>query len=718
MDRALTPRAEVRENLMVITRLPNKSCLRRFAISCLSIVLVSLVFSATVWGQSAESTPQLKLMPLPRSVKIESGALVLDFHFHAGIEGSHDVRLDAAMGRFLERLDRECGGIRRAQADPAGAAANVLHLKVDGPGGAVQGVDEDESYRLTITPTSALLTAATDVGAMHGMETFLQLIATENDGCQLPAVTVDDAPRFRWRGFMLDVSRHFESVDVIKRTIDGMAMAKLNVFHWHLSDDQGFRAESRKFPRFTEAASNGMFYTQEQMREVVAYARGRGIRVVPEFDMPGHTSSWLLAYPEIGAGEDIRALPTVFGIPQAELDPSNEKTFKFLEIFIGEMSEIFPDTFFHIGGDETAGKGWLENPRIVEFMKKQDLKTPADLQAYFNRRLLAILARHGKKMMGWDEILSPALPKDILIQSWRGGASLSQGAEQGFEGILSAPYYLDAQKTAAEMFLADPLPVETKLTADQQRLILGGEVCMWGEQIYPETVDSRVWPRTIATAERLWSPQADRDVPDMYRRLRFTSLELENIGLTHISGPEKLRRNLSGSAHPEALDVMASVIEPASFSDRYQGQHTDALSSLDRLVDAVVPDPVSRQQIAREIEEALTPGQTGDAMVAEMQLRKRFMAWQEAAPQVEAMAQYSPRLSDLQTRAMQLGELGTMGLEALAYLEEHTSAPAGWKDAQMATISVAEKPSALVRFVFLPALRKLVDAAATTADRP
>ncbi len=376
---------------------------------------------------------------------------------------------------------------------------------------------------------------------------------------------------------MIDVSRHFEPVSVIERTLDAMVVAKLNVFHWHLSDDQGFRAESKKFPRFTAEASDGLFYTQDQMREVVAYARARGIRVVPEFDMPGHTSSWILAYPEYGAGEDIKELPRVFGIPQAELDPSNEKTYKFLDAFIGEMSEIFPDAYFHIGGDETKGNGWLENPRIAAFMQKKSFKAPPDLQAYFNQRLLPILTKHGKKMVGWDEILNPALPKDIMIQSWRGEASLSQGAAQGYSGILSAPYYLDAQKTSEMMFLADPVPADTKLTADQQKLIIGGEVCMWAEQLNPETVDSRVWPRTLAIAERFWSPQSDRDVADMYRRLRLTSLELEDVGVTHISGPEKLRRSLAEIRHPDQLDLFASVLEPVSFHERYQGQHTDAL---------------------------------------------------------------------------------------------------------------------------------------------
>jgi hexosaminidase len=679
----------------------------------LCFLLTFIAFALQGQAQADEPAQQLHLMPLPRSVTLQPGQLVLDSHFHAGIDGNHDARLDAALGRFLERLDRACGGIRRAQSDAGTNATNVLVLKVAAPGAEVQGIDEDESYTLTVVPQSATLTAATDVGAMHGMETLLQLVTLSEGTCHLPAVSIDDAPRFRWRGFMLDVSRHFEPIDVIKRTIDGMAIAKLNVFHWHLSDDQGFRAESKKFPRFTEAASNGQFYTQEEMRDVVAYARARGIRVVPEFDVPGHTSSWLLAYPEIGAGEDIRALPNVFGIPQAELDPSNEKTFKFLDTFVGEMAEIFPDAYFHIGGDETAGKGWLENPRIVEFMKKQDLKAPADLQAYFNRRLLPILQKHGKKMMGWDEILNPALPKDIVIQSWRGEASLSQGAQQGFAGILSAPYYLNIQKTAAEMFLADPLPASTSLSADQQRLILGGEACQWGEHIHAETVDSHVWPRLLAVAERFWSLQSDRDVNDMYRRMRITSLELEDVGLTHITGPEKLRRNLWGSAHPEALDVMASVTEPAMFGERYQGQHTDALTSLDRFIDSIVADPTARQEIARDIDAVVSADPKADAKTAEAGLRHRFEQWQTAAPAIEARADSSPRLSDLAVRAKQMQSLGSMGLEALSLLDDHACPASGWRDSQITVIDAAGKPSGLIRFVFLPAMRKLVDAASS-----
>ena len=683
----------------------------------LLFVFCSIFTGKPLWSEEAGTNPAapLRLMPLPRSVTVGTGHLLLDTHFAAGFASAHDARLDAALDRMTRRLDRQCGDIRRSQYLSTSGGSPVLTVKVAGAGAAVQSVDEDESYQLNITSSQATLSAATDVGAMHGMETLLQLVSLDGNSCTLPAVTVDDAPRFRWRGFMIDVSRHFEPVAVIERTLDGMAVAKLNVFHWHLSDDQGFRAESKKFPKLTEIGSGGEFYTQDQMREVVAYARARGIRVVPEFDIPGHTSSWILAYPEYGSGEHITELPTVFGIPKAELDASNENTYKFIDAFVGEMAAIFPDAYFHIGGDETQGKGWLENPRIMAFMQKKGFKTPAELQAYFNQRLLPILTKHGKKMIGWDEILNPALPKDIMIQSWRGEASLSAGATQGYGGILSAPYYLDGQKTSEAMFLADPVPADTKLTAEQQQLILGGEVCMWSEQLYPETVDSRVWPRTMAIAERFWSPQSDRDVADMYRRLNLASLELEDVGLTHIAGPQKLRRNLLGSLNPEPLDLLASVTEPVSFHERYQGQHTDRLTSLDRLVDAVVPDPPLRQEIAREVDEIVNPSQAGNAERAKVELRKRFIQWQQAAPELGVWARRSARLSDTEIRARQLGALGQVGLESLAYLETHTVPTSAWKDNQMATITDAEKPSALVRFVFLPALRKLVQAASGDA---
>ena len=700
-----------------------------------------LITGALVLTMTASAQTPLSLMPLPSSITVGNGALTVTpagggpstFTYNYG--QTHDPRLEAAVRRSLIRLGRTCGGeVLRSTIDHPTPANPSLLINVAAPGASLQTIDEDESYQLRVTTQQVTLTAPNDLGAMHGLETLLQLATMQHGACVLPVVDINDVPRFRWRGFMLDVSRHFEPVGTVERTLDGMAAAKLNVFHWHLSDDQSFRAESKKYPRLTETASEGEFYTQDQLREVVAYARARGIRVVPEFDMPGHGSSWIMAYPELAPQAPIATLPVVYGMPTAVLDPTRKTTYKFINSLVEEMGRIFPDAYFHIGGDEVRGEAWLADPQVAAFMKKKGYAKPAQLQAYFNQQLEDILKKHDKKMIGWDEILDPALPKTILIQSWRGEASLSDGARRGYQGVLSAPYYLDGQKTSAQMFLADPIPAETTLTADQQKLILGGEVCMWAEQLNNETIDSRVWPRTMAVAERFWSPQADRDVSDMYLRLRINSLKLEDLGLRHISGPETVRRNLLLEPNPQALDVLASVLEPVDFHERSKLQHTNGWTSLDRLVDAVVPDPPSRQHVAGEVDaiaaNVTLPSPPDSALdlsgdvpqgpmppkeVAFRRLRQRFLSWQSARTRLLRDVQQTPRLSDAATRAGQLGELAGVGLSALAYLESHTAPPAGWQAQQMSILDVVAQPSALVRFTVLNSMRKLVVAAAQTS---
>jgi len=701
-----------------------------------------LITAASIAAAKVPPPPlsPLALMPLPSSITRGEGAFTVTpagggpstFTYNYG--QTHDPRLEAAIRRALIRLGHTCGGeVLRSTIDhPAPTNASLL-INVAAPGEPVQTLDEDESYELRVTSDGATLTAATDLGAMHGLETLLQLATTQQGACVLPAVTIHDVPRFRWRGFMLDVSRHFEPVGAVERTLDGMAAAKLNVFHWHLSDDQGFRAESKKFPRLTEVASEGEFYTQDQLREVVAYARARGIRVVPEFDMPGHGSSWIMAYPDLAPGKPIKTLPVVYGMPTAVLDPTRKSTYKFISTLVDEMGRIFPDAYFHIGGDEVQGEAWLADPEITAFMKKKGYDKAAQLQAYFNLQLEEILKKHDKKMIGWDEILDPALPKTILIQSWRGEASLSDGARQGYQGILSAPYYLDGQKSSAQMYLADPVPTDTTLTPEQQKLILGGEVCMWAEQLNTETVDSRIWPRTMAIAERFWSPQNDRDVSDMYRRLRINSLGLEDVGLRHISGPETVRRNLLLKRDPEALDVLASVLEPVDFHARSGLQHTNGWTALDRLVDAVVADPPSRQQVAGEVEAIagnitvpppadpklqldlsgdVPEGSVPSREAAFHRLRQRFLSWQAAETRLLEDVQETPRLSDVAARAEQLGELAEVGLSSLAFLESRTAPPPGWQEKQLAALDAAAQPAALVRFTVLYSMRKLVLAAA------
>ncbi len=263
---------------------------------------------------------------------------------------------------------------------------------------------------------------------------------------------------------MIDCSRHFIPLDVIMRTLNGMAAVKLNVFHWHLSDDQGFRIESKVFPKLTGEGSDGLFYTQEQAKEVVAYARKLGIRVVPEFDMPGHTTSWAVGYPELASGPGPFSIERHFGVFNPVLDPTKESTYQFIDQFVGEMATIFPDPYMHIGGDENNGVEWKENPGIQAFAREHNLHGTAAIQAYFNQRLLPILTKHGKKMIGWDEVLTPGLPKDVMVQSWRGFDSLAAGAKQGYSGILSAGYYLDHMDSTADHYRVDPVPANSNLT--------------------------------------------------------------------------------------------------------------------------------------------------------------------------------------------------------------------------------------------------------------
>jgi hexosaminidase len=374
------------------------------------------------------------------------------------------------------------------------------------------------------------------------------------------------------------------------------------------------------------------------------------------------------------------------------------------------MSQIFPDLYMHIGGDESAGVQWKANPKIQAFMRAHSLKDSAALQAYFNQRLLKILEKHKKRMVGWDEILNPALPKDVVIQSWRGAKSLSDAAKLGYQGILSQPYYLDGMKSAKEHYLSDPLPSSSDLTPEQRKLVLGGEVCMWGEHINARSIDSRIWPRTAAIAERFWSPESVNNVDDMYRRLETESIRLEGLGLTHLSHEAAALRELAGTDNIDALRVFSSVLEPVSFGERYHQQHTSQLTPLNNLVDAIRPDPPSRHDTNRLTHQFLKAPTASEG--ARILLEKDFESWIAAAPAIKAQLASSPLLALAEPRAEQLPGLATAGIEALNYLSKGAKAPAGWKQRNLALIEAAKKPQAIVRFTFLSPLEELVNAVA------
>ena len=674
-----------------------------------NLVTMSVASSQEAPARSSAAGFANTLMPQPAQLSAAEDRLVITTSFSTVTDHFRDARLDAAITRSLVRIENR-SSVFLPTAPQTNLASATLVVSVDGPGGTIQSIDEDESYSLEITSSSAHLRAATVVGAMHGLATLEQLIQSDASGYFLPAVVIHDTPRFRWRGLMIDCGRHFIPVDVLKRTLDGMASVKLNVFHWHLSEDQGFRMESKAFPRLTEFGSDGLFYTQEQAREIVAYARDRGIRVVPEFDMPGHTSAWFVGYPDLASAPGPFQIERKFGVFDPVMDPTRESTYKFLDAFIGEMAAIFPDHFFHIGGDENNGVEWKRNPRIQSFMHEHNLKDTAALQNYFNQRLLKLLEKHGKHMIGWDEILTPDLPKDVMVQSWRGFGSLAAGAKNGYNGILSAGYYLNLMSPAEAHYAVDPLPDNTDLSAEQQTHILGGEACMWEEQTSALDIDSRLWPRTAAIAERLWSPRNVNDVDDMYRRLGVESLRLEGFGLTHISQEAVSLRQLSGTEQIGPLQTLASVLEPIPFDERAHLQHANQLTPLDLLVDALPPDPPSRHDFELLVRNYLHLQKSGERAQAQTELTAAFNAWITSRPGILHLMADSPLLAQAEPRAQQLSELGEAGLEAVSYLSSGLPAAAGWKAARLAVLDEAEKPQALVRFTVIKPLRDLVNA--------
>ncbi|SDC68814.1 beta-N-acetylhexosaminidase [Williamwhitmania taraxaci] len=547
------------------------------------------LFAAILISANLSATNTLNLMPYPSEVKFGVGKFTVDKSLRISIQGQYNNRLTPNVGRFVQRLSKRTTITLDRDTIITGKPNATFTIAVNRSG--IVKLGEDESYRLIIDSSRISLTAETELGAMHGLETILQLLDRNEKEFFLPAIEINDQPRFAWRGLMIDAGRHFIPVDIVKHNIDGMAMVKLNVLHWHLSEDQGFRIECKTFPKLHEMGSNGEYYTQQEVKEVIAYAAERGIRVMPEFDIPGHAAAWMVGYPKLSSGTDTNRIEKYFGGFRPTLNPTERYTYRFLKKFFKEMCALFPDDYMHIGGDENNGLQWNENPKIQAFMKKNGIKNNNELQVYFNAKVLDIITKNGKKMMGWDEIFQPNLPKNIVIHSWRGREYMEQAAKKGYQSVLSAGFYIDLFRPASYHYLNDPLPADTILTDAERRLILGGEATMWAELTNYETEDMRIWPRTAAIAERLWSPSGINDVDDMYRRLNIISIQLEETGLTHIKNREMMMRRLCNSYDVEPLRILLDAVEPREGYKRHGSKpRYNTESPLSRAVDIALPD--------------------------------------------------------------------------------------------------------------------------------
>lgn len=675
-------------------------------------------FLAFVSFPLAAAPAPVDVMPLPAEVRVGAGRISLTPQFGITL-GAETPRLLAAKARLLERWQARTGFTFVPTTEPAMTVA----VAFDTPAPAVPQLGDDEAYELTLAAERSSLHARTDLGVLRGLETLQQLLRFDGQGWFLPTVTIHDQPRFAWRGLLVDPARHWLPVETIRHTLDAMAVVKLNVLHLHLTDDQGFRIETKAQPRLHELGSDGHFYTQEQMRELIVYAANLGIRIVPEFDVPGHATAWLVGHPEIASAPGPYAIERKWGVMNPVLDPTNEKTYTLLDAFFSEMAALFPDAYVHIGGDENNGKHWSANAGIQAFIGQHELKDNGGLHTYFNTRLRGTLEKNHKKLVGWDEILHPDLPKDSVVHSWRGAQGLVAAASAGFPVLLSNGYYLDHALPAAKHYANDPVPADSPLTPAQQKLILGGEACMWGEWVTAETIDSRIWPRAAAVAERLWSPRDVTDVADMYRRLTLVSHRLEEAGALHEKNPAAMLRRFAGDAldgkQLATLETFATAMEAGALGVRARaaaGKITQP-SPLTTFADSIKMESDPARVFADTIEAWLFTGGPRDAALA-TRAAAQLDAWRDASSAVaQEFSSRSPRLAELTDTAKSVAVITALGRNLLAAVTDGKTHDDAWAQAHFAALARAGQPNNLgVTLPMLPSLRLLV-AAAVAAPR-
>ena len=519
------------------------------------IGLRSTVLAAA--GAAASPNPPA-IVPRPAQVQVHPGQFSLTADTVLVGTGEAAGQAVTAFGVFLAAS----GGPTLAHA-PAHSGAGVIRfaLRDAQPGGA-------ESYRLSVTPQRVLVTAPDAAGLFYGAVTLWQLATAPEAGGKIPALEIADAPRFPWRGLMLDSARHLQSVDFILRSIDWMALHKLNVLSWHLTDDQGWRLEIRRYPRLTsvgawrvEAGSGpqhdidpatgaprryGGFYTQAEVRRIVTHAAARHVTVVPEIDLPGHSSAAIVAYPELGVLEHPpTVVPADWGIYPNLLNVE-EGTFEFFEHVLDEVMELFPSHIINLGGDEAVKDQWRSSPRIQARMRDLQVKDEVALQGYFTARLGAYLRAHGRQLAGWDEILEGGVPPDALVMSWRGVQGAISAAAAGHDTVLSPDpaLYLDNRQgdspgeppgrqrplRLADVYHFDPLPGPL---AQDRAHVRGVQANLWTEHVRTDARAAYMtWPRAAALAEVAWSPPA-QDYPDFERRLTTLLPRYRQLGIAY-----------------------------------------------------------------------------------------------------------------------------------------------------------------------------------------
>lgn len=651
-------------------------------------------------------------MPLPAVVHLQPADLVLTHRLKFAWVHYKDPLLERAIDRFVSRLSLRTGIdlLRDNTLDETPVTITIDCAAAD-PGYLTNKAVE--SYRLQITGTGVSIQAPGPTGVLRALSTLLQLVQAGSDGYSLRQASIEDQPRFLWRGLQIDIARHFMPVKLVEHEVDAMEMVKLNVLHLHISDSESFSIESKAYPLLNQkGALDGRYWTQDQVRELVEYARDRGVRVIPEFEEPGHLKSWLVGYPELASGPGPFHLGSDYAGGDAALNLSDEHVYQFLDKFIGEMAALFPDQYFHIGGDEVVGDQWAKNAGIQQFMRDHGMTNKGEFQAYFTTRVNDIVRSKGKTMIAWDEVLDGDVPKNVTIGAWRSSRMTAVSVKAGHDTIVATPYYLDLLASAGRHYANDPMdtnawgisPKDFKaadkqgglltnafvlqgdipLSVEEQGRVLGGEAQAWSEIITPEMLDGVLWPRSAAIAERFWSPQEVKDIPDMYERLYSIDRVLAALGTNQYANQQRMLFRIAPQ-DPLPLETLVTAVEPIKFHGHWHNMRSGLQPDQNTLADAALPESLVARQFCDRVHALLNNNRSDKELL--LRVSSQLEQWKDNdGPLVRSIGTI-PNLQPLIELSGDVRTLAVIGMEALGFVASHRAPGKAWIEAANSAIA-------------------------------
>ncbi len=595
---------------------------RFFLLSTLSLFFIS--------SFSQENAVSEKLIPIPVSIKQGTGNFTVN-----NKTAIHILSQDAAVKRVGDYLSQKLKttGFKVPVIKTSSKDGSSINLSIvnDASLGA-------EGYKLNVSATNVTISANKPAGLFYGMQTLVQLMPTEienknvvkNVSWKIPACSITDYPRFGWRGLMLDVSRHFFTKDEVKRYIDEMVKYKYNLLHWHLTDDEGWRIEIKSLPKLTEVGAwnvkrvgyfgtfqppapdeprtYGGFYTQNDIKEIVQYAKDRFVNILPEIDVPGHSLAAIAAYPElaclagegpkpeVSSGQSIKDWSTHTALVDDNLCPANENVYEFLDKVLTEVAQLFPFEYMHMGGDETFKTFWEKSDAVKALMQKEGLKSMEEVQSYFEKRVEKIVESKGKKFMGWDEILEGGLAPSAAVMSWRGMKGGVEAAKMKHDVVMSPTdfAYIDYMqgdpiiepRIYASLSLKKAYSFEPVPEGVDSKYIKGGQANLWSEQLYTfRHAEYMTWPRALAISEALWSPKEKRDWDNFFPRVenQFKRLDESEVNYApsvydpvfSAANTDDKHLKVELSIEPKGLDIYYAFDN--SFPDRFSPKYTAPL---------------------------------------------------------------------------------------------------------------------------------------------